>query len=146
MLQQNRSDYREVFFSVWKKINNKQAISDAMESIIAQIIKQHPEYNDTLSDYDKFIEKDYSPEMGDSNPFMHMSMHIAITEQLMTDQPQGIKSLYQQLCTKLQDKHNAEHLIMECLANMIWESQKQQSMPDMNKYLQCIKKTLRKYK
>jgi len=111
MLQQNRNDYRDVFFSVWKKLDQKQIISDAMENIIAQIIKQHPEYNDTLSNYDKYIEKDYLPEMGDSNPFMHMSMHIAITEQLMTDQPQGIKSLYQQLCTKLQDNHNAEHLI-----------------------------------
>jgi len=142
MLQENRSDYREIFFSVWKKIENQQSISDAMENIIAQIIKQHPEYHNTLSNYDKFIEKDYLPEMGDSNPFMHMSMHIAITEQLMTDQPPGIKSIYQQLCTKLQDNHEVEHLIMECLANMMWKSQKEQSMPDMNNYLMCIKQTL----
>ena len=142
MLQQNRSDYREVFFSVWKKIENQQSISDAMETIIAQIIKQHPEYHNTLSNYDKFIEKDYLPEMGDSNPFMHMSMHIAITEQLMTDQPQGIKSIYQKLCTRLADTHEVEHLIMECLGNMIWKSQKNQSMPDMNEYLECIKNKL----
>lgn len=139
MLQQNRNDYRDVFFSVWKKIEQQQTISDAMENIIAQIIKQHPEYHNTLTDYDKFIEKDYLPEMGDSNPFMHMSMHIAITEQLMMDQPQGIKSIYQQLCTKLQDNHKVEHVIMECLANMIWKSQKDQNMPDMDNYLQCIK-------
>ncbi|MFK5892600.1 MAG: DUF1841 family protein [Pseudomonadota bacterium] len=142
MLQQNRSDYREVFFSVWKKIQNQQTISDAMENIIAQIIKQHPEYHKTLSDYDKFIEKDYLPEMGDSNPFMHMSMHIAITEQLMTDQPVGIKSIYQKLCTKLANNHDAEHFIMECLGNMIWKSQKEQVMPDMDDYLRCIKTKL----
>jgi Domain of unknown function (DUF1841) len=142
MLQQNRSDYREVFFSVWKKIENQQSISDAMETIIAQIIKQHPEYHNTLSNYDKFIEKDYLPEMGDSNPFMHMSMHIAITEQLMTDQPQGIKSIYHKLCTRLADTHEVEHLIMECLGNMIWKSQKNKNMPDMNEYLECVKNKL----
>ncbi len=142
MLQQNRSDYREVFFSVWKKIQNRQAISDTLENNIAQIIKQHPEYHHTLSDYDKFIEKDYLPEMGDSNPFMHMSLHIAITEQLITDQPQGIKSIYQKLCSKLKDNHEVEHLIMECLGNMIFKSQKEQNMPNMDNYLRCIKAKL----
>ncbi|MFK5983960.1 MAG: DUF1841 family protein [Pseudomonadota bacterium] len=142
MLQQNRNDYREVFFKVWQKIDQQQTITDAMENIIAQIISQHPEYHNILSDYDKYIEKDYTPESGQSNPFMHMGMHIAITEQLMTDQPATIKSIYQQLCTKLGDSHTVEHLMMECLGSMMWTAQKNQNMPDFNAYLTCIKNNL----
>lgn len=136
---QNRNDYRETFFTVWTKLQQQQPISDTMENIIAQVIKQHPEYHPALADRDNTMDKDYSPEMGDSNPFLHMSMHIGITEQLMVDQPQGIKSLYQQLCSKLKNHHEVDHLIMECLGDMMWQSQQNNSMPDMNRYLQCIK-------
>jgi hypothetical protein len=142
MQQQNRNQYREIFFTVWKKMQQQQAIDDAMETLIAQVIKQHPEYHHALSDYDKTIDKDYTPEMGDSNPFLHMSMHIGIAEQLMVDQPQGIKSLYQQLCSKLKDSHGVEHLIMECLGNIMWQSQQSNSMPDMDEYLRCVKKSI----
>ncbi len=143
MQQQNRNQYREIFFTVWKKIEQQLVIDDAMETIIAQVIKQHPEYHQALADYDKTIDKDYTPEMGDSNPFLHMSMHIGIAEQLMADQPQGIKSLYQQLCTKLKDNHEVEHLIMECLGNTMWQSQQNNTMPDMDEYLRCIKRTVK---
>ncbi len=141
-MQQNRNDYREIFFKVWKKCDQQQVITDAMENIINQIIQQHPEYHQTLSNYDKYIDKDYLPESGQSNPFMHMSMHIAITEQLTIDQPLGIKSIYQQLCTKLGDSHAVEHQIMECLGSVMWTAQKNQQTPDMNSYLNCVKRQL----
>jgi hypothetical protein len=80
--------------------------------------------------------------MGETNPFLHMSMHIAIAEQLGTNRPAGIKDLYQQLVTKLGDAHTVEHHIMECLGQMMWEAQHNQAMPDEQQYLECLRKLL----
>jgi len=141
-MKNSRNAYREVFFNVWKKIEQQDTIADPMENIISQIIKQHPEYHQTLSEYEKNIDKDYPPEAGISNPFMHMSMHISIAEQLSINQPDGIQSIYTQLCTKMKDTHATEHHIMDCLGETMWAAQKNQTEPDMQQYLNCIRKKL----
>jgi len=141
LYSQDRNQLRMVFFQVWEKQQTGQTL-DAMETILANIIKMHPEYHALLSKQDQNLEKDYHPDMGETNPFLHLSMHIAIHEQLSIDQPAGIQDAYQQLQLKLKDAHEVEHIIMECLGEMTWKSQKYQSMPDQVEYLNCIKKQL----
>lgn len=113
---------------------------EPLEQLVAQIIQQHPEYHALLEDEEAYLDKDYTPETGETNPFLHMSMHIAIAEQLGTDRPAGIQDLYQQLLSKYSDSHTVEHHIMECLGQMMWEAQRNQTLPDEQQYLECLRK------
>ena len=69
----------------------------AMENMALEVILLHPEYHAMLDDAERYQNKDYLPEMGDTNPFLHMSMHIAIKEQLSIDQPPGIRQRFERL-------------------------------------------------
>jgi len=115
---------------------------EALEQMVAQIVQQHPEYHSLLADEEAHLDKDYTPEMGETNPFLHMSMHIAIAEQLSIDRPAGIKELYQQLLGKLSDSHTVEHHIMECLGQMMWQAHRNQAEPDEQQYLECLRQQL----
>ena len=95
---------------------------------------------DLLSDGENALDKDFLPEMGDSNPFMHMGMHIAIREQLSTDRPAGINTAHKKLLLRLQDPHEVEHQIMECLGRALWESSQNNTAPDEAQYLLCVQK------
>ena len=85
------------------------------------------------------IDKQYLPESGETNPFLHMSLHISIRDQVTTNNPQGVTTIYNKLCHKLGDQHNAEHKMIECLASFMWEVQSQNKAPDMKVYLQNLK-------
>lgn len=115
---------------------------EPLEQMVAQVVQQHPEYHPLLNDEQAHLDKDYTPEMGETNPFLHMSMHIAIAEQLSIDRPVGIKDLYHQLLGKYKEAHSVEHHIMECLGQMMWEAQRNQSMPDEQHYLECLRQLL----
>jgi len=112
---------------------------DAMQTIIANIIELHPEYH-SLLDNENTLDKDYLPEQGETNPFLHMSMHIALHEQISTDRPAGIKTVYQKLTLKNNSAHDAEHAMMECLGEALWQAQRNQTMPDEAAYLICLQK------
>lgn len=139
MYTNDRGQLRKMFFSSWQKFQAGEAL-EPLEQVIAQIIQQHPEYHNLFSDEATYLDKDYTPEMGEANPFLHMSMHIAIVEQLSADRPAGIKVLYQQLLSKHKDSHAVEHQVMECLGQMMWEAQRNQAMPDEQQYLECLRK------
>ena len=141
MFTNDRNQLRKLFFASWQKFQSGDAM-EPLEQMIAQIIQQHPEYHILLRDEDAHLDKDYTPEMGETNPFLHMSMHIAIVEQLSIDRPAGIKNLYQQLLSKYGDSHVVEHHIMECLGQMMWEAQRNQAMPDDQQYMECLRKLL----
>ena len=102
-----------------------------------------PQYHPILRDYDQFIDKDYLPEFGETNPFLHMSMHMAIKEQLSIDQPFGIQEKYRNLAIKLGDEHAAVHNVMECLGEMLWHAQRDQTSPNTQIYLDCLDKSIR---
>ena len=138
MFGQDRTELRQMFFTAWKKHLNKQ-IMEPLEAVVAKIIELHPEYHALLED-ESALDKDYTPEMGQTNPFLHMAMHISIQEQLSTKRPTGIEQLYQSMLNKNKDPHETEHLMMECLGKMLWEAQSQNRMPDENDYLSCLKK------
>lgn len=138
MFGQDRTELRQMFFTSWKKHQNKQ-LMEPLEAVVAKIIELHPEYHALLEDQET-LDKDYTPEMGQTNPFLHMAMHISIQEQLSTKRPTGIDQLYQSMLQKNKDPHETEHLMMECLGKMLWEAQSQNRMPDENDYLVCLKK------
>lgn len=110
----------------------------AMENLALEVILLHPEYQAVLGDAKRYQDKDYLPEMGDTNPFLHMSMHIAIKEQLSIDQPVGIRQRFERLLKKTGDEHAAMHQVMECLGEMIWQAQRNQSAPDASVYFECL--------
>lgn len=139
MFGQDRSELRKMFFTAWKKHQNKQ-VMEPLEAVVAKIVELHPEYHALLENEATELDKDYTPEMGQTNPFLHMAMHISIQEQLSTKRPTGIEQLYQSMLNKNKDPHETEHLMMECLGKMLWEAQSQNKMPDENDYLDCLKK------
>ena len=137
MFGQDRTELRQMFFTSWKKHQDKQ-IMEPLEAVVAKIIELHPEYHTLFGDQDT-IDKDYTPEMGETNPFLHMAMHISIQEQLSTKRPFGIEQLHQSILNKIKDPHETEHVMMECLGKMLWEAQSQNRAPDENDYLVCLK-------
>ena len=128
-----------MFYTAWEKYRNQQ-VMEPVESMFAEAILLHPEYHSLLENAEATRDKDYFPETGETNPFLHMGLHIAIKEQISINQPLGIKEHYQRLRKTHQDAHVVEHLIMECLAEMIWQVQRNQAAFDNNSYLSCIAK------
>jgi len=138
---QDRNQLRKVYFQSWDKFKKKQPM-EPMESLIAGLIHQHPEYHDFFDQIDQNQERDFTPEMGQTNPFLHLGMHISIQEQIGTQRPPEITTLYQSLCNKTGDAHEAEHLMMDCLGEMLWSAQRNNQAPNETTYLECIRKLL----
>lgn len=134
---QSRDEIRQIYLKVWQKMQN-QSVLEPMEAIIADVIKLHPEYHTVLENAELAIGKDFSPEGGQTNPFLHMGMHITLREQAGGDRPVGIHDIYQKL---VQQKgiHETEHAMMECLGQTLWNAQRQNQMPDENAYLACLR-------
>ena len=141
MFKPSREQARQLFFDTWRKYRQHEILS-GIETIVLEVILIHPEYHSILDDADRYLDKDYSPEMGDTNPFLHMSMHVAIKEQLSINQPIGICERFVRLQTNTRSEHTATHQVMECLAEMIWQAQRNQSSPDATIYFDCLDKLL----
>jgi hypothetical protein len=109
-----------------------------MEALIADVIESHPEYHGLLEDSEATRQRDYSPDEGQTNPFLHMGMHIALREQAGADRPTGINEINQKLIAKL-GQHDAEHAMMECLGQALWQAQRDNKAPDEAVYLECLK-------
>ena len=134
---QSRDEIRQVYLKVWQKMQN-QSLLEPMEAIIADVIKLHPEYHQMLDKSESTVEKDFSPEDGQTNPFLHMGMHITLCEQNNGDRPAGIHDIYQNLVQQ-KGMHEAEHAMMECLGQTLWNAQRHNAMPDENAYLACLR-------
>ena len=137
MFNPSRDQARQLFFDTWHKYRHREVLS-GMEDMALGVILLHPEYHRILDDIERYRDKDYLPEMGDTNPFLHMSMHIAIKEQLSIDQPVGICERFDRLLKRCGDEHEAMHQVIECLAEMIWQAQRGQSAPDATIYFDCL--------
>jgi hypothetical protein len=125
---------RQIFFTSWDKYQQKKTLL-ALEHEIVQVVLAHPEYHHFLENPGKFHEHTYYPEFGDTNPFLHMGLHLAIREQIATNRPAGIKSAYNNLLQKYSNTQDVEHLMMEQLAECLWLSQKNNLPPDEKHYL-----------
>lgn len=111
---------------------------DAMQTLAAHWIAEHPEYHPDLAHLDAALARLHSPTRMDDNPFLHLSMHLSISEQCSIDQPPGIRQAVEHLIAHTQDLHAAHHEVMECLGRMLWESQRSGQAPDAQAYLAHI--------
>lgn len=141
MFGNDRMAMRRYFREAWQKSRAGEALIPLQQLIVA-VIHEHPEYHALLESDEETLERDFVPDQGESNPFLHMGMHITLQEQIGTDRPPGIRGYYQQAVAKWGDSHRAEHQLMECLGKMLWEAQRDNRMPDEQAYLECICKLL----
>lgn len=143
MFNPSRDQVRQFFFGVWEKYRNSQPLEGA-ETMALEIILAHPEYHELLNQPERYLEQDYPPEFGETNPFLHMSMHLAIAEQVSIDQPPGIRGRYDMLLKQQGDSMSAQHEIMDCLAEMIWQAQRQSSTYEPGIYFDCLDEKIRR--
>ena len=135
---QSRDEVRQVYLGVWHKIQ-QQLVLEPMEALIADVIEIHPEYHALLAASDDIKQQEFTPEQGQTNPFLHMGMHITLREQAGTDRPAGIRAIHQKLVSK-NGAHEAEHAMMECLGQILWNAQRNNQPPDEDAYLDCLRK------
>ena len=139
MFTADRKTHRSTFIAAWAKAQAGQPLAP-VEAQIVQIARMHPEYQHYLKDPEQHLDRDFSPDAGETNLFLHMGLHIAILDQLSIDQPAGIRRLHQNLVATHGDVHEAEHRLMECLAEALWRSQRENRPFNTKAYLKCIKR------
>jgi len=139
MFDPTREQVRQFFFDAWRKQRERTPLT-GLEPVAVDIMLQHPEYHAVLDHPEPYAKRDYTPESGAANPFLHLSMHLAIEEQLSIDQPPGIKTEFLRIARMLDDRHAASHAVMECLGEIVWRAQRDALPPDANAYLDCLKR------
>jgi len=132
---QDRGELRQMYASAWQKHHDKEVLSP-LEMQIVQVIEDHPEYHEAVTGD---LEQDFSVEGGKTNPFLHMGLHLGVREQVATNRPAGITSAFQGLAAKIGDPHSAEHRMIDCLAEALWEAQRQNQPPDEEIYLERLR-------
>ena len=140
MFDPSRDQVRRFFLQSHVKQRQGLALS-AMEQMAADIVTRHPEYHALFEgDEATLLSRDWHPEEGRMNPFLHLSLHLALEEQLGIDKPPGIRAIYEQQCRLAGDEHEARHRLLDCLGQMIWECQRQGVPPNPERYLELLHK------
>lgn len=139
MLGEDRDSLRRQFAAAWAKARAGQPLT-ALEHRVAEVIAAHPEYQPLLEGEPSLLQRDFNPDAGEGNPFLHMGLHLAIREQVATDRPAGIRAVHQRLTRRLGDPLAAEHQMMECLGIALWEAQRFGHAPDEANYLHCLRR------
>ena len=139
MFNPTQADVRRFFCAAHAKQQAGQPM-EAMETLAALWIAEHPEYRDELADADAAVARNYDETPGRTNPFLHLSMHLSISEQCSIDQPRGIRQAVELLSRRLGSLHDAHHAAMECLGSMLWEAQRSNRAPDGDAYVACVQR------
>lgn len=138
MFDPSQDEVRKFFCTTFRKSLQREPLT-ALEAIAADCIARHPEYHPILGDEALALQTRFDAAAAQGNPFLHLSMHLAIAEQLSIDQPPGIRAAWQQLAGKLGDEHAATHEVMECLGEVLWRAQRSNGAPDGTAYLDCLR-------
>jgi hypothetical protein len=142
MFGPQRDPYRRQFIDAWQKAQSGAPLT-ALEQRIAEVAGLHPEHHALLADADKALAKDWLPEHGETNPFLHMALHLALLEQVGADLPPGVRALYAQaIRARGGERHDAEHRIIDCLAEALWRQQRDGREDDPRVYLDCVRRQL----
>ncbi len=136
MFNPSQTEVRSFFVDTWRQ--RAGGVLTPLQTLALRWIDEHPEYHTDLQAPDA-LERDYSVEAGRSNPFLHLSMHLSISEQVSIDQPAGIRQACQ-LLSASQGEHQAHHVIMECLGQMLWTAQRSGLPPDGQAYIDCVRR------
>ena len=139
MFEPSQADVRRFFCSVYAKWRDGQPM-DALETLASQWVAEHPEYHADFSDVDAAVERMYEVKDGKTNPFLHLSMHLSVSEQCSIDQPRGIRQAVELLTAKRDSLHDAHHETMDALGQMIWESQRSGRPPDGHAYIDAVQR------
>jgi hypothetical protein len=140
MIINDREQSRQIFYQSWQK-HLSNVPMEPMESVIVSVIQLHTEYHSILENPENATFEINNVE-GQTNPFLHMGLHIALLEQIATDRPSGITSLYQAMLTKYADEHQLQHIIMDCLEESLWNAQSAGKMPDEQAYMESLHKLI----
>lgn len=136
MFNPSREQVRDTFFGAWRKYRAGEPLV-GIETIAVDVMLAHPEYHAILDKPERYRDKDYVAE---GNPFLHMSLHMALEEQLSIDQPPGIAARFAVLVQRHGERHEALHEALECLAETVWRAQRDNSPPDAAAYLECLRR------
>ena len=139
MLEPSREQARAFFFETWRKYRAGEPLS-GLEAMALELILLHPEYHAVLEQSERTREREYLPELGETNPFLHLSLHLALEEQLSIDQPPGIAERFAALLARHGERHAALHAALDCLAEMVWRAQRERLPPDGAAYLECLRR------
>lgn len=137
MFPQDRRALRQMYADAWRKSLRSESLSP-LEAQIVQVVEDHPEYQSCLRD--EGLGESFAPEQGKANPFLHMGLHLAVRDQLATDRPAGILDIFQKLTSKYSNSHEAEHRILDCLAEILWEARNRGLPPDEREFLRQLGK------
>ena len=133
---QSREQLRQMYLEAWQRRRAGSPL-EPLQAQIAAVIELHPEYHAALEN-PEVLARDYTPQQGQSNPFLHMGLHLAVRDQLATDRPAGIKALFDGIARRDGSLHTAEHRLIECLAETLWEAQRAGLPPDEQAYLMRV--------
>lgn len=136
MFDPSREQVRDTFFGAWRKYRAGEPLA-GIETLALDVILAHPEYHAVLADPERYRDEDYVDR---PNPFLHMSLHVALEEQLSIDQPPGIAAAFQRLVSCAGGRHDAVHEAIECLAETVWRAQRDHAPPDAAAYLECVER------
>lgn len=139
MFTPSRDQVRRFLADAWRKRRDGLPATP-LEIMAADVAESHPEYHDLLEQGDEALSREWTPEQGEANPFLHLSLHLAIEEQLSIDQPPGIRHVLEQLLARHGDRHAALHVILDCLGETVWRANQDKAPPDGNAYLDCLKR------
>ena len=141
MFNPSRDEARRFLVEAWRK-RRELLPATPLETIAADLVAIHPEYHALLDDGDAALNREWTPEDGETNPFLHLSLHLAIAEQLQIDQPPGVRATCEALTARHGDRHAALHDILDCLGETLWRAQRNRTPPDGEAYLECMRRKL----
>ena len=137
MFNPSRDEARRFLVGAWTKFRAREPLS-ALEQTAAELIALHPEYHPIVEAPERHLDRDWQPEGGEANPFLHLSLHLAVAEQLAIDQPPGIRAEFDRIRAARGDEHAALHALLECLGEVVWTAQRHGTAPDAQLYLACL--------
>lgn len=139
MFHPSREQVRQFFFDTWQRYRSGAPVQ-GLQTVAIDVILAHPEYHALLEAPEKHADREWSPEQGETNPFLHMSLHLALEEQRSIDQPPGVRATLEQLEARLGDRHAALHVALDCLGETVWRAQRDGAAPDQEAYLDCLRR------
>ncbi len=139
MFNPSRDEARRFLIGAWSKFRERQTLT-GLEQLAAGLISLHPEYHAVLEAPEASLDRDWSPESGGVNPFLHLSLHLAVAEQLAIDQPKGIRAQFERIRAARGDEHAALHAVLECLGEVVWNAQRHGTPPDAALYIACLER------
>jgi hypothetical protein len=138
MYAPTRDEARRFFFETWRKYCAGEPLA-GLETVALQVLLAHPEYHPIVGAPERHGDRDYAPDSSELNPFLHLSLHLAVEEQLAIDQPPGIRAQCERL-RAAKGEHEAKHDVLECLGEVVWHAQRNSAAPDAEMYLECLRR------